>query len=197
MSLLPSLQTQPAIRPSQYPFEVLWNKGDCLEDEDVNVQESNKSRPSMKRAIRHPDGTMVTDSEWSAIRASARRIVKKIAGLPVSALQANMRKTKQYYRTHHPRERTNAITRLEAEQPLLKLCSSNWKAEQTLGNSVQAMVSKENAKGKRSKDKQKGKGKEMMDNNDGNESGNGHNGASGSKFFFIMNKLVLHKYFYR
>jgi len=91
---------------------VLWNKEDCRQDEDhdVNLQEYNKSRPSMERAIRHPDGTMITDSEWSAIKASARRIANELAGFPVSARHAKMRRTKLYYRTHYAREWTNAIT---------------------------------------------------------------------------------------
>lgn len=162
VSLLPSLQTQPAIQPPQYPFEVLWNLEDCQHDADVNIQETNRSRPSMNRAIRHPDGTMITDSEWSAIRASARRITNELGGLPDSSRQSRMRRTKTYYRTFHPREWTHAVMRLEAEQPLLKLCSSNWKADHTLGNSIQALLSKQSyVKGsRRSKNKQKGKGKE-------------------------------------
>ena len=136
----------------------------------------------MERAIRHPDGTMITDSEWSAIKASARRIANELAGFPVSARHAKMRRTKLYYRTHYAREWTNAITRLEAEQPLLILCSSNWKADQTLGNSIQAILSKEsNVNGKRSKNKQKGKGKAKMVNNGGSDQSVD---VSGCKFFF-------------
>jgi hypothetical protein len=169
---------------------VLWNKEDCEKDEDVNLQSVNKSRPSMERAIRHPDGTMLADSEWCAIKSSARRIANELAGLPASTRQGNTRRTKLYYRTYHARDWTDAITRLETEQPLLKLCSANWKAEHTLGNSIQASLTKENAKAKRSKNKQKGKGKEKMVNDGGDESGNGNGGASESKFFFIMNLQV-------
>lgn len=138
----------------------------------------------MERAIRHADGTLLADTEWSAIKSSARRIANELAGLPPSTRQANnARRTKLYYRTYHAREWTNAITRLETEQPLLKLCSANWKAENTLGNSIQAILTKENAKTKRSKNKQKDKGKGKVVNNDGgDESGNGR-GASESKFF--------------
>jgi hypothetical protein len=201
VSLLPSIPTQPALRPPQYPFEVLWNKEDCQQDADINIQDSNKSRPSMDRAVRHPDGTMISDCEWSAIKASARRIANELSALPDSFRQARMRRTKGYYRTHHARDWTRAILRLEAEQPLLKLCSSNWKADHVLGNSVQAVLSKESyAKSKRGKRKQKGKGKEretakMVSNDDddseigSDDSGNGHRSikALDSKLLIIMN----------
>ena len=81
VSLLPSLQTQPAIRPPQYPFEVLWNLEDCQHDVNVNIQDLNKSWLSMDRAIHHQDSTMVTNMEWSAIKASAQRIANELAGL--------------------------------------------------------------------------------------------------------------------
>jgi hypothetical protein len=208
VSLLPTIQTQPAIRPQQYPFEVLWNLEDCQRDPDIDIQDSNKSRPSMDRAIRHPDGTMISDSEWSAIKASARRIANELSALPDTSRQSRMRKTKTFYRTHHAREWTNAIMRLEAEQPHLRLCSSNWKADHVLGNSLIAIASKDSYV-KRNKKKQKNKGKEreggnlkMVNNNStdwagsgigGESSGNGHNGgveASSSKLFFIMKFCV-------
>ena len=74
---------------------------------------------------------MLANSEWSAIKASSRRIANEFAGIPLSNRQRNARITKLYYRTYHMREldQYNAITRLEAEQPLLKLCAANWKAE--------------------------------------------------------------------
>ena len=184
IALLPNLLIQPAIRPPQYPFEVIWNLEDCKEDPEVKLQESNKSRPSMDRAVRHPDGSTITDSEWSAIKVSARRIVNELSQLPDSNRQAKMRKTKSFYRSQHPKEWTNAIARLEAEQPLLRLCSSNWKADHVLGNAIQANLSRESnaSKGKHNKNlkKQKvnakGKGKGKFSNND-NDDGGTFNGS--------------------
>jgi hypothetical protein len=108
-----------------------------------------------------------------------------------------------FYQTHHAREWNSTIMCLEAEQPLLKLCSSNWKVNHVLGNSLIAIVSKESyaSKIKQNKKKQKkGKeregGKEVNNNaSDGSEiahdnSGNGRGGgfgASSSKSFIIMN----------
>ena len=164
VSILPASQVQPAIRPSEYPFEVLWHLEDCRQDVDVDVRESNKSRPSMDRAIRHPDGTMINDSEWSAIKSSARRIANELLALPDcgSVRQAKMQKTKTYYQTNHAKDWTRSITRLETEQPLLKLCASNWKADHVLGNSIQAIVSRDatsqRARKKQEKEKEKDKG---------------------------------------
>ena len=187
------MQTQPAIRPPQYPFEILWNLEDCQHDVDVNLHDSNRSRPSMDRAVRHPDGTMITDVEWSAIRASARRIANELAGLQDSTRQAKMRRTKMFYRTHHARDWTNAITRLESEQPLLKLCSSNWKAEHTLGNSIQALLSKQSYVSKRNRTRGKGtgtgkgKGRKLGSDDDGSDDsgyGRGGDGGATCKLFY-------------
>jgi hypothetical protein len=198
--LLPKLCTQPAIRPSQYPFEVIWNLEDCQHDPDVDVRESNKSRPSMERVVRQPDGTMITDSEWSAIKSSARRIANELAGLPDSSRKVKMRRTKMYYRTYHTKEWTSAIIRLEAEQPLLTLCASNWKAEHVLGNSIQAILTREsnaNSKGIRNKKKQKAKSKgkaKAVDGDNNNDSGSdnhesnnvGGNGGEASGMYSFL-----------
>jgi hypothetical protein len=192
VSLLPSIQTQPAIRPKDYPFEVMWSIEDCQKDADVDVKDSNRSRPSMDRAVRRSDGTMVSDSEWSAIKASARRIAYELSALPYSSRQGRMRRTKVYYRTHHPREWTSAIIRLEAEQPVLQLCSSNWKADHVLGNSIQAILSTAAYATKRGKKKQRNKGKEREKVSSDDDSDNGRGGieASGSKLLIIMNLRV-------
>lgn len=193
VSLLPIIQTQPALRPPQYPFEVLWNLEDCQRDADMNLKDANKSRPSMDRAIRHPDGTMISDSEWSAIKASSRRIANELSALPDSSRQSRMQRTKMFYRTHHAKEWTRAILRLEAEQPLLNLCSSNWKADHVLGNSIQAIRSKESYKTKGGK-KKKRKGKEREKVNDGagsgNDSDNSDNGRVGGGVEASGSKLI-------
>lgn len=91
VSILPiNVRAQPGVRPQEYPVEILWNIEDCQIDIDVNLQDSNKSRPSMDRAVRHPDGTMISDSEWSAIKASARRIANELAALPDTTRQKRM-----------------------------------------------------------------------------------------------------------
>jgi hypothetical protein len=121
----------------------------------------------MDRAIRHPDGRMVCDVEWNAIKASARLIVHELASLPQAESNriAKVRKTKVFYRSQYPRQWRTAIQQLEDQQPLLKLCASNWKADHVLGNALLAAKDPDAllTKRKKSKDKKKkkqGKGKE-------------------------------------
>ena len=155
------------------------------------------------------NGNLITYSEWSAIKALARRIANELGALPNTTHQARMQWTKLYYRTHHARQWTT----LEAEQPLLKLCSSNWKADHVLGNSIQAILSKERyAWTKRGKKNEisKRKGKKKATTNDSNDShGSGissdndddHIGdvdTSGTQATsWIFELIVLHKNFNR
>jgi thiamine pyrophosphokinase len=169
---------QPAIRPPQYPFEILWLLEDCRQDPTVGVMESNKSWPAMDRAIRHPDGRMVCDVEWNAIKTSARLIVHDLASLPQAESNriAKVRRTKVFYRSQYPRQWRTAIQQLEDQQPLLKLCASNWKADHVLGNALLAAKDPDAplTKRRKSKDKKKkqakGKEKEKEKEKEKNES---------------------------
>jgi len=115
----------------------------------------------MDRAIHHPNGDLITDSKWVAIKMSACRIANELLAIPDHA--SAKQRMKIYYRTHHAKEWMSTIIRLEAEQPLLKLCASNWKADHIFGNSVLAITLRDSdatLKHKHSKKKQeKGKGK--------------------------------------
>jgi hypothetical protein len=93
----------------------------------------------MERAIRHPDGGMISNGEWSAIKTSARRISEMLCQLehPCQIRGCHQPpKTKTYFRKYYPAQWRAAIFELEAEQPLLVLCAANWKAEHVLGNSL-------------------------------------------------------------
>jgi hypothetical protein len=129
---------QPATRPSEYPLEVLWSLEDCKNDPDVRITPTNASRPPMEHAIRHPDGTMISSSEWSAIKATARMVKSDLLSLPPSRDRRakDRQKTKTYFRTYHPREWESALDKMETQQPLLALCSAHWKADHVLGNTL-------------------------------------------------------------
>jgi hypothetical protein len=177
-SYVAALPAQPAIWPPQYPFKILWLLEDCRQDPTVGVTESNKSRPAMDRAIRHPDGSMVCDVKWNAIKASARLIVHELASLPQAESNhiAKVQKTKVFYRSQYPRQWRTAIQQLEDQQPLLKLCASNWKVDHILGNALLAAKdpdakcknSKDKKKQKQRKGKEKEKEKEKSESEDGN-----------------------------
>ena len=171
---------QPATRPAEYPFDVLWLLEDCRDNPIVGVTESNKSRPAMERAIRHSDGRMITDSEWNAIKASARMIKYELHQLPAPQQRLSKERwTKMYYRTNHPMQWQAAITKLETMQPLLQLCASHWKADHVLGNILLASRDHNNnadespkSKQNRSRDKidkrrrEKGKRRERREQKD-------------------------------
>jgi hypothetical protein len=129
---------QPATRPPQYPEEILWSLDDCKTDPDVKMSSTNSSRPPMERAIRHDDGTMVTASEWAAIKASARMVKADLLSLPPSRDRRakDRAKSKVYFRTYFRKEWDAAVARMESLQPLLALCASHWKAEHVLGNTL-------------------------------------------------------------
>jgi hypothetical protein len=95
----------------------------------------------MDRVIRHEDGRMISSMEYSAIKTSARMIRYELRRLPVPherRLKGIQRRTKTYYRSFHPNEWKEAIRKLEELQPLLALCTSNWKADHVLGNALLA-----------------------------------------------------------
>lgn len=134
---------QPAIRPPQYPVEVLWTAEDCQADRDVKVSASNRSRPPMDKAVRTADGRMVTKGEWRAIKATARMIITtELTKLPVptNSVARKGERTKTWYKTHYPIEWNAAIMQMEAQQPLLALCAAHWKADQILGMQILTML---------------------------------------------------------
>ena len=103
VSMQESISHQPATRPSHYPPEILWHFEDCKNDPDVGLSDANQSRPSMEKATRHEDGTMITAAEWSAIKALARLIKFDLLNLPPPRDPSAKKKskTKLYFRTYH------------------------------------------------------------------------------------------------
>ena len=133
---------QPATRPSEYPEEILWSLDDCKADPDVKVSSTNSSRPPMERAIRHPDGAMISASEWAAIKATARMVKADLLSLPPPRDRCARERTKSkiYFRTYFRKEWDAAVAKMESHQPLLALCASHWKAEHVLGNTLLVKV---------------------------------------------------------
>jgi hypothetical protein len=131
-----------ATRPPQYPQEILWTLEDCQKDEDASPSPSNPSRPPMERAIRHPDGRMISAAEWTAICATSRQICAELVTLhfPTDRRHRGRAKTtgptKTMLRTTHPVKWREAIERLEKDHPILALCALHWKAEHTLGHTL-------------------------------------------------------------
>lgn len=101
----------------------------------------------MERAIRHPDGRMISSAEWAAIRATSRQICAELAMLHIpsdgrqrgrSRTAGSKGPTKTALRTWHAAKWREAIARMEKNHPILALCASHWKAEHTLGLTLMA-----------------------------------------------------------
>jgi len=149
ISYLANKTSQPALRPNDYPTEVLWYLDDCKRDPDIKTSASNKSRPPLEPSIRHADGTMISFGEWSAIKATARLVRNDLLSLPPPKdhRAKDRRKTKTFFRTYFPREWQDALEKMETLQPLLALCAAHWKADHVLGNALLTSVSNEDSDG--------------------------------------------------
>jgi hypothetical protein len=90
----------------------------------------------MEQCIRHPDGTLLTSGEWASIRATGRLVKAELLNLKPDPRNKKRAKTKSYFRTFHPIEWANALNKMEQQQPLLALCSGQWKADHVLGNTL-------------------------------------------------------------
>ncbi|KAI9447547.1 hypothetical protein H4582DRAFT_2051286 [Lactarius indigo] len=116
----------PVMRPHFLPKTILWDFEDC---------ETNKSRPKMSLALRHPNGTKISNIELSNMRHSAELIVQKLINFVQSDAWSAARsggpntRTKTFIKKHFTAEYYRAVLDLEAEQKLLCLCSAHWKAD--------------------------------------------------------------------
>jgi hypothetical protein len=143
---------RPFTRPTRYPLSVLWTPEDCKADPIVNVTEDNESRPSMRRSIRHEDGSVVSNSQWKEMRQAAVTVAHDCLGsLVVSAhLSGGKKRKKMFYKRNFPADWSRALRQLEAAAPLLSLCSGEWKADQTLGSVLPIPIVKPTARPSRS-----------------------------------------------
>jgi len=97
----------------------------------------------MEQAIRHPDGTMITAGEWSAIKSTARMVKADLLALPPprDRRAKDRPKTKTYFRTFFSKDWDAALEKMEQHQPLLALCAAHWKADHVLGNTLLVKLS--------------------------------------------------------
>ncbi|KAM6493182.1 hypothetical protein JOM56_011316 [Amanita muscaria] len=108
-----SLSLQPATRPSQYPLTVLWNF------EDI------------------PNGTKNSRSEWNALRGSGKYMRTQVLSEAYKLDKERdgtikERRTKTDFMHDYPALWQETVKNLEAQQPLLALCTNHWKADHLL-----------------------------------------------------------------
>ncbi|KAF8881061.1 hypothetical protein CPB84DRAFT_1792155 [Gymnopilus junonius] len=112
------------------PTLVLWNYSDLKNDPDIVLNPSNPNCPPMQAVICKEDGQLID----SVLR--------------------NRPKTMKFFKDTF-RDAWNKVVRVyEAEQPLLALCSNNWKAEHMLSNILEQVKG-----GKKGSARLKGKSK--------------------------------------
>ena len=133
---------------------------------------SNPSRPKMRNAIRKEDGTLISEGQWHAIRASANCVKVKLTSL----LRPNqlVQRKKTYFCNNHLNVWDSVVAELEMMQPVLRLCAAHWKAEYVLGSVLKG------GSGERDKSDD-----EEADDEDGGEDDTGdrinHSSSSGLK----------------
>lgn len=81
----------------------------------------------MRFAVRHEDGRILDKFEWNEIRASTKALLLKNFRFPIP-----QHMTVKNFKASHREEWLRAVMELEDEQPLLKLCSSHYKADHLL-----------------------------------------------------------------
>ncbi|KAH9022935.1 hypothetical protein EDB84DRAFT_1254284, partial [Lactarius hengduanensis] len=127
-------------RPQYLVKEVLWYSDDCATDKmygDI-ITAQNQYRPKMNLAIRRPNGSKVSNQEFSNIQRSTNIAVQKLIDLVDSdPMHAGKSQTKTFVITMFKTEYDRAILELEAEHKLLRLCYAHWKADNLLGQKLQ------------------------------------------------------------
>ena len=122
------------------PFEVLWFKDNCDRDPDAKPSKSNVTRPPMKKALRMPDGNMLSKGSYKVVSKSGWLVanrLRQITAVKYPDFRKNMNRS--FFESAMTAEWRNSLAELEQEQPLLQLCAGSWKAEQVLSNSLRFM----------------------------------------------------------
>jgi hypothetical protein len=114
-----------------------------MADPLAGLTKSNKSRPTMHRALRTEDGIGITLSQWRAIRNSACSVAWSALVHLVSRdpSAASIPRKKKYFKTFFPEEWEAALIQLESATHILKLCAGRWKADMTLGTVISSTIS--------------------------------------------------------
>ncbi|KAH9163869.1 hypothetical protein EDB89DRAFT_2078435 [Lactarius sanguifluus] len=160
---LPLPHPRPMDRPARYPEMVLWTLAHCKTDPDINSSAGNKSQPSMQRAIRHEDGSLISEEDWKAMhqlavlisrthietlnitpyhkylseqvkKGAAKKSGKSISKKPMESTTQQLKLKKMFYRHFFFKEWFVALQELESVAPLMSLCAEYWKADMMLGS---------------------------------------------------------------
>lgn len=140
------LLIQPVNWPSNYPQEILWNREDLQSCPKIKLSPQNRSRPPVHQCLWTETGTIISDSQWINIRNSANTVIHEILEPIMQDSPTEMIFHRRHLKTKWRGEWEQAVAKLEAWQPLLRLCSLHWKADLVLGHAFGLSVGKSNKK---------------------------------------------------
>ncbi|KAF9521404.1 hypothetical protein CPB83DRAFT_900768 [Crepidotus variabilis] len=126
-------------RPDGICSRVLWSLSDAQNDQDI-TDPKNKSRPPMQLCIRHENGDIISESDWTLLKRRLTRLVQsELRSLdpPEDPAADGVPMTKTYYQEHFNKEWNKLLNQLDDEVPLLRLCANQWKADQLVGQHLQ------------------------------------------------------------
>ena len=141
MDIKPVVNGGGAMRPESYDHCVLWTIDDCQHYRLVT--EKNASRPPMEKCVCNGQGETISASKFNAIKMTARMLINiqlVPLGTPADPAAKMMMKTKKYYKKYFLQNFKDVLDKLEAQEPLLALCTAHWKAEHILTNCLTAIM---------------------------------------------------------
>ena len=129
----------PSIMPDFLPKSVLWYANDSKTDNlygPIYVK-GNNSRPRMQLAVRRPNGDILSHHEFANIREFSDLVVRELLDKIHSANcdEEVVSMTKSAFKSKFYTKYRQAILKLEAAHPILRLCAGHWKAETMIGQS--------------------------------------------------------------
>lgn len=137
----------PSERPIEYPPKILWNYDDCTKEKDeIIFTVGNKGRPCMERALRDENGTRLTSEAYSRVKSTVRNVAAQLLVLPPKPApghrEAPASRTKRYFTAAYPREWANALGMIGYMEPVVRLCSAQWKAEHLVSQHLRNLNNK-------------------------------------------------------
>lgn len=127
---------QPAIRPNDLPFEILWQKDDCkLDTGGARPIESNSGHPRMKYAIRNRDGTTIDKVYFKSIQKAVTTHVATLVQEEEERLNKSLplkQIGKKYFESCRSKQWNHVIVVIEDQYPILAYAAAHWKTEQLL-----------------------------------------------------------------
>ncbi|EKM79209.1 hypothetical protein AGABI1DRAFT_91815 [Agaricus bisporus var. burnettii JB137-S8] len=138
-----SLSSQPAIRPDEYPPQIIWLRAEI--PEHVQMTPATRSRPPMSQCLQGPDGRVLSPAEYTGVKEAVHQVfLQELAPLAtadeIKNPNINTKRSTAWYKDNHREKWRSAIAQIEYHQAIVGLCANHWKAEQLLLNTINAYI---------------------------------------------------------